>query len=466
MRWRRRPATSIRARLVLQLAGVAAILSLALFLIVRGVAERAAESTQDDILSASATAIADSLRSEPEGVMLDLPYSALSMLGTISEDRVFYRVEADGNTLTGYGDLPPPRTRPRRDTPSFATYAYRGDEVRAVSVIRIVGSGRSARDVVVTVAQTRLGLETTSRTITATATALGAGFFLVATGLSVWAASLALAPIDRLTGSMARRGPHDLRPVATETAAELQPLVTALNSFMGRLRTSLSRTEDFIAEAAHRVRTPLATVRAQAEVTHRKLQKPEHRMAMREMIRAIDESARSATQMLDHAMVRFRSDTLADDAMDLRALVGEVCDRLDATAGLRDIDIVRELPDEDLPVRGDGILLQAALQNMLDNAIKYSPADSTITVGAQVDGGHIRVAIVDEGRGFGDADLATVKTRYTRGANVGDVVGSGLGLTIADEVATAHRGTIEITSSAKGSGSCVSLVLPRISSSA
>ena len=459
MRAARAPG-SIRRRLFFQLAGVAAILSLAFFVIVRGVAERAAESTQDGILSASATAIADSLRAGPEGVMLDLPYSALSMLGTLSEDRVFYRVETGEATLTGYADLPPPRPAPRRGEASFATYDYRGDEVRAVSVSRIVGTGGAAQAVTVTVAQTRLGLAATSRTITATAMAVGAGFFLVATGLSLWAARAALAPIERLTGAVARRGPDDLRPVTAETPAELVPLVGALNSFMARLRASLSRTEDFIAEAAHRVRTPLATVRAQAEITHRKLQKPEHRAAIREMIRAIDESSRSAGQMLDHAMVRFRTDSLAGDAVDLHAMVGEVCDRLGATADLRDIDIRRDLPAGPIPVRGDGILLQAAFQNLLDNAIKYSPDDSIITVAVET-GREVRISITDAGRGFGGADPDRIKTRYARGANVGDIVGSGLGLTIADEVAGAHGGRLDIRANEKGAGSCVSLVLPR-----
>ncbi|WP_185803335.1 sensor histidine kinase [Pontivivens nitratireducens] len=440
---------------------VAAILSVAFFVIVRSVAEQAAESTQDDILSASATAIADSLRSEGSNVMLDLPYSALSMLGTLSEDRVFYRVFTGDGTLTGYDDLPLPDRTPQRGQPAFATFDYRGDQVRAVSVVRPVGTGTSARDIIVTVAQTRLGLEQTSRTITTTAMGVGAGFFLVATGLSLWAASAALAPIERLTGAVARRGPHDLRPVTADTPAELMPLVNALNSFMARLRASLLRNEDFIAEAAHRVRTPLATVRAQAEITHRKLNKPEHRRAMREMIRAIDESARSAGQMLDHAMVKFRTDTLAGDRLDMCALIGEVCDRLGATADLKDIQIVRDLPDEPIPARGDGILLQAALQNLLDNAIKYSPEDSRIVVRVE-QGFDLKVSIQDEGRGFGDADLTRLKTRYTRGANVGDIVGSGLGLTIADEVTRAHGGRLEIVTNQTGVGACISLILPRI----
>ncbi|MCI2395687.1 sensor histidine kinase [Aliiroseovarius sediminis] len=454
------PLGSIRKRLFIQLALVAALLSMAFFLAVRGVAERAAEGTQDDILSASATAIADSLRSEDGAVTLDLPYSSLSMLGSINEDRVFYRVVTDGQTLTGYPDLPQPDQPPRLGTPSLQTLVYRGDEIRAASVTRPVSTGIGATTVVVTVAQTRQALAATSRQITATATSVGVGFFLLATALSLWAAGSALAPITRITGSVMRRGPTDLRPFETSAPDELVPLITALNSFMARLRASLSRTEDFITEAAHRVRTPLATVRAQAEITHRKLNKPEHKHAIREMIRAIDESSRSAGQMLDHAMVTFRADSLAQDALDLRSLMDETCDRLGPTADLKDIVIRRDTGDKPIPFTGDGILLQAALQNILDNAIKYSPDDSDIIARVGLDD-KITLSITDQGRGFGETDLSALTTRYTRGANVSDIVGSGLGLTIADEVAKAHGGRLEISPNKKGKGACVSLIFPR-----
>lgn len=455
-----RPLGSIRGRLFLQLAGVAALMSLTFFLVVRGVAESAAEGTQDDILAASATAIADSLRSEHGGVTLDLPYSALSMLGTVGEDRVFYRITVAGTTLTGYDDLP---EAAREGVPAgalFLTRDYRGDEVRIVSVTRQVGSVADRAEVVVTVAQTRQALAATSRRITTTAMGVGLGFFLLATALSLWAASSALAPISRLTGSVTRRGPKDLRPVVADTPAELVPLVEALNGFMSRLRASLSRTEDFISEAAHRVRTPLATVRAQAEVTHRKLNRPEHKQAIREMIRAIDESSRSAGQMLDHAMVTFRADSLARDDLDLGMLMAETCDRLSPTAGLRDIAIRLELPEGPVPFQGDGILLQAALMNVLDNAIKYSPEDSDIRATLTA-GDELRMEITDQGRGFGDMDLARLTGRHVRGENVGNIVGSGLGLTIADDVLRAHGGRLEIGNNTEGEGACVSLVLPR-----
>ena len=456
-----RQPTSIRKRLFYQLAAVAAVLSLAFVLVVRGVASRAAEGTQDDILAASATAIADSLSSEQGEVTLELPYSALSMLGTINEDRVFYRVTVDGETLTGYSDLPVTNVPTRLDASAFSTEVYRGDEVRLASILRRVSNTATGSEVVVTVAQTRSGLAAISRRITVTATGVGLLFFLLATTLSLLAANSALRPLSRMTSAVTRRGPSDLRPVTAETPAELAPLVGALNSFMARLRSSLTRTEDLITEAAHRVRTPLATVRTQAEVTHRKLNKPEHKQAIRDMIRAIDESSRSAGQILDHAMVTFRADSLALDPLDLAALITETCDRLAPTADLKDIALLRELPDGPVPFKGDGIMLQAALHNILDNAIKYSPEDSDITVRIEANSA-LHLSITDQGRGFGNMDLESLTSRYSRGANVGDVVGSGLGLTIADEVARAHGGRLELSHSKEGQGACVSLILPYV----
>lgn len=451
---------SIRRRLFLQLAAIAALLSLALFLVVRALAASAAEDTQDGILAASATSIADALRSEDGAITLDMPYSALSMLGTINEDRVFYRVVVDGETLTGYEDLPPPREEPTISRNTFSTFDYRGDEVRMVSVARVVSTGGAPSTVQISVAQTRLGLVAISQRISAIATAAGLAFFIVATALSLWAARSALRPLERMTEAVTRRGPGDLRPVQAATPRELVPFVDALNNFISRLGASLQRSEDLIAEAAHRVRTPLATVRAKAEVTHRKLNKPEHRQTMREMIRAIDESSRSAGQLLDHAMVTFRTDSLSDEAVDLVEIVTDTCARLEPAAGLKDVAIRCNVPEATPPFSGDWLLLQSALQNILDNAVKYSPDDSVIEVDLAV-ADDIRISVRDQGRGFGDADLGGLKRRFERGSNVDDIVGSGLGLTIADEVARAHGGQLVIEANTNGEGACVSLVFPR-----
>ena len=450
--------TSIRRRMVIQLSIIAALLSVVFFFAVRSIAERAAADTQDNVLAASATSIADALYSERGMVRVELPYSALSMLGTISEDRVFYRIVAAGETVTGYDGLTFPETDQTSRQPQFQTAAFLGEEVRMVKVARTVSNGNRGADVSVIVAQTRLGLAAISSQITSTAMAVAIGFFLMATALSLLAAQSAVAPMKRLAESVTRRGPKDLRPVVTKTPGELVPLVDALNSFMMRLRASLTRSEEFIAEAAHHVRTPLATVRTQAEVVHRQMKKPENRQRLREMIRAVDESSRSAGQLLDHAMVTFRTDQLEQEEFSVAELAREVCERLLPTADLKDIEIIEHYAAANQMISGDRILVQNAFRNILDNAIKYSPAESQINVSLFREGDELFLSTEDQGRGLGDIDSAQLKARFSRGSNVDDVVGSGLGLTIADEVARAHNGRLHITKNDGGKGACVSLV--------
>ncbi len=128
---------------------------------------------------------------------------------------------------------------------------------------------------------------------------------------------------------------------------------------------------------------------------------------------------------------------------------------------MKDINLVVDVLKEPLPFVGDPILLQNALRNILDNAIKYSPADSDIQIRLQKND-HYEISFTDQGRGFADTDLNSLTKRFSRGANVSDIVGSGLGLTIADVVARAHKGKIHIRSNMEGPGACVSLILPLV----
>lgn len=178
------------------------------------------------------------------------------------------------------------------------------------------------------------------------------------------------------------------------------------------------------------------------------------------MIRAIDESSRTAGQLLDHAMVSLRAEQLEHLPVELGNLLRETCDRLAPTADLRDIDIELSVPDQELTIMGDQILLQSAVRNILDNAIKYSEAESTINVQlTQAD--DFQLVFTDEGRGFAQANIKTLKKRFSRGSNVDDIVGSGIGLTIADDVVRAHGGRMEISANPGGKGACVTFVLPR-----
>lgn len=451
---------SIRRRLTLRLLASSALLAGLLFIIVLNFAEKVAQVSQDNILAASVSSILESATVQEGEIGIDIPYSALSMLGNVSDDRVFYRVTVDGAHLTGYADLPGSRIQADDRGRSFDTVTYLGESVRMAVASRLMGRAGRPVTVTVVVAQTRSGTEATLQAIWRNAAYLGIGFFAVAAAVAVGVSQSAIDPLDKLAASVSRRGPQDLRPVVAEVPSEMAPLVMSLNQLIGRLQTTLARSEDFMAEAAHRVRTPLATVRAQAENALGRMDKPENRSSLNDMIHALDESSRAAGQLLDHAMVTFRTDQLEHVPVRPADIIGETLRRLQPVAGLKDISISVTAP-ESIEVTGDAILLQNALGNLLDNAVKYSPVESDITVELTTEGADCRISVSDQGPGFPKGAGRRLTRRFARGSNSEGTVGSGLGLTIADEVARAHGGRLEIDANSEGAGACVSLVLPR-----
>ncbi|MBO9449855.1 sensor histidine kinase [Tropicibacter sp. R16_0] len=446
---------SLRNRLMLTLIGGAAVLALILFFAVRNYAVQVAQQGQDTILDASVTSMLDAATIQDGRVELDLPYAAFSMLATSADDRVFYAILRDGEFLSGYEDLAAAGNF-LPDGPVFQTSQIRGAPVRTISASRTLIGANERVDVQIFLAQTQDALSETLDQISRNAALLGVGFFTLAAALSLWATSATIGQLGKLTTSVTRRGPQDLRPFTKPVPREMVPLVSSLNSLVGRLDQSLTQSEDFIAEAAHRVRTPLATVRSYAEATLQRVDKEENREAMRSMIKAIDESSRAAGQLLDHAMITFRADHLERDAIDLAELVSDLAQRLTPIAEMKDLSILLR-GDPQVPYSGDPVLLQNAVRNLIDNAMKYGPADSTIEI--TVSGiPRPRIMVCDQGPGFPENEIETLTTRFQRGANAADSIGSGLGLTIAQDVAMAHGGDIHLENRPEG-GACVTLSL-------
>jgi len=445
---------SIQRRLLVILLSGALVLALGLFFTFQRLATQLAEESQDNILRASATAILDSASAAGGELYIDLPYSAFSMLSNVSNDRVFYAINANQDFLTGYQDLPMPNI-PEPSSPEFLTTTYQGETVRIVLMTRIVTTGGDPVRLTIALAQTQDGLGELIDRVIRIAAWVGLGVFLLVVALSVFSARATITPLVRLAESVGRRGPNELRPVAAPIPVEMAPLVKSLNSFMERLSISLSRTEELIADAAHRLRTPLAIVRTRAETTLMRVEKEENRMALKDMIRAIDESSRAAGQMLDHAMVTLRTDSLVRSEINLTELTNELVERMTPTAELRDIRISIEVRD-DLKLAGDPVLIQSALRNVIENALKFSRPDSSIAITVSKEQDTACVAIQDVGAGFPADSFNKLVDRYARGENSEGVVGSGLGLTIASDVAKAHGGRIDIKNN-KDLGACVTL---------
>ncbi|MEO9896228.1 MAG: sensor histidine kinase [Paracoccaceae bacterium] len=448
----------MRRQMIAQLVVGAALLAALLIFVFQDFARRFAEESQDNVLLASATSILENVSEDAGGLIVDIPYAALAMLGSVSDDRVFYRVDQGPTFVTGYDDLSVAETTTANDT-SFVSSGFRGDQIRAVTTSRLLSLGGQTQRIRVTVAQTQDGLGDRLDELFRRAVLLGLGFFVLATGLSVWTATRVLRPMQELALSVSRRGPDELRPFERPVPTEMVPLISSLNGFIARLRRALDRSEDFITEAAHRVRTPLATVRTQAEVLSRRIERDENRQTLRKMIRAIDESSRAAGQLLDQAMVNLRTDALQPTQIDLNDCLQDVVTRLTPVAELRDVELTTTFA-EDCHVSVDPILIQNAVSNLLDNAIKYTSAESCVALSTSSDRDGVYLKISDEGPGFEAVDQPLTE-RFVRGSAGEGTVGSGLGLTIAAEVFEAHGGKMTLSNNTEGKGGCVDVYLPR-----
>lgn len=446
---------SLRNRLALTLIGGAALLAILLFFAVRNYAVQVAQQGQDNILVASVTSMLDAAAIRGGAVEVDIPYAAFSMLTTSADDRVFYSVFQDGDLLSGYGDLSIADDTSGGNK-TFQTNQVRGATVRQISASRTLIGANKRTEIQIALAQTQDALSETLDQISRNAALLGIGFFALTAALSFWATSSTMGQLNKLTTSVTRRGPQDLSPFKKPVPREMAPLVNSLNSLMGRLDHSLSQSEDFIAEAAHRVRTPLATVRSYAEATLQRVDKEENREAMRSMVRAIDESSRAAGQLLDHAMITFRADHLEREEIDLVELVRDLVLRLTPIAEMKDLTLAVH-GDEQVRYAGDPILIQSAVRNLVDNAMKYGPADSEIDISVTANP-RPEIKVCDNGPGFPTQEIDTLATRFKRGKNAEDTIGSGLGLTIVQDVATAHGGSIKLTNQREG-GACVTFSL-------
>ncbi|MEM7067438.1 MAG: sensor histidine kinase [Pseudomonadota bacterium] len=442
---------SLARRLAVTLVGGAAILSIFLFVIARNYAAEIAQQSQDRILEASVTSILDVATVRDGRVEIDLPYASFSMLNSSADDRVFYAIYKGSDFMTGYPELKFDASA-QVATPVISTQKFQGANVRRVLKSRTFSNHPDPVILTVIVAQTQDAMIEVRQQISRNAAIFGIGFFLLAAGLSFWAISATIKPLRRLALSVGRRGPRDLRPVSQPVPTELSGLVSAFNSLMARFDRSLEQSENFIAEAAHRIRTPLATVRSHAESTLQRVDKDDNRQALRSMIRALDESSRAAGQILDHAMVTFRKDQLESETIDLTAITSDIVERLLPVAEMKDVDIKLTEP-EPVPFSGDPILIQNAVRNLIDNALKYSPSETTVEVAVSSKPSP-NITVIDEGPGFPVDELDTLSNRFSRGSNAEGTIGSGLGLTIARDVVEIYDGKLILRNRKEG-GACV-----------
>ncbi|CAB3918541.1 Adaptive-response sensory-kinase SasA [Achromobacter mucicolens] len=448
---------SIRQRVFTLGAVLLACALIGLVFFLRGYAQRAAEQAFDRLLAASALTIAGSVQIEDNEVTVEPPVSSLAMLS--GGERVFYEARtSNGRLITGYGDLAPGLPLAQSATPVFTYLSYHDEPIRVATVGRLVSASQHAGWVTLRVAETLGSREALAGEILGRSVLPLVVVSLVALGLLWFGVQRAFAPLAVVERELRRRAPDDLEPLVKPVPREVRRLIEALNGFMQRLSGAMDTLNTLVADAAHQVRTPLASLRAQAEVALDETD-PQRLHARLERIHLnATHASQLINQLLMDATITHRLGKGARAMVGVAETVNETRRRIGPLDAQRlRIAIAPEV--RRARIAGDRIALREMLRNLVDNALRYAPDGPVEIQATPVAGYRVALTVSDRGPGVADDEKESVQQRFSRGRAGETLPGSGLGLAIVRSVAVAHGGSLWLLDR-PGGGLTARVVLP------
>nr|WP_067292651.1 sensor histidine kinase [Marinobacterium profundum] len=420
-------------------------------------AQNAAQLSYDRLLTGAALQIAEQISLRQGRVVADLPRAAFETLALAPDDRVYYRIMGPGGEhITGYDDLPgaPARVGKMAHGSSqgdagdafrkqFFDADYRGEAVRFVLLERLLTETDFSGYIRIQIGQTRLARTSLADEISLRALQLIGllfGVALLLVSLGIW---MTLRPLDQLDRALARRSSVDLSPLDMAVPREISKLVHTINHFMQQLGGTLNGLQRFTSEAAHQIRTPLAGLRSQAQNALDEEDSTLRQQQLGRVLESADRLSDTVNQLLSQAVLAHRLRSQPAEAVALDSLVRDLCRELALPALEQGVELGYE-GDAQVLLQGNAFALRQMVQNILENAIRYSNPGSEVRVQLQQDERSISLAVADNGPGIPDAEKPLVFERFYRSPG-NSRTGSGLGLAIAKEVASYHRASLKLS---------------------
>ena len=367
-----------------------------------------------------------------------VPYSALEAFETGNDTRLFYRISTmAGELIGGFAELPVWKGRIAPEPPyaalvDFYNAEFRGKPVRVAALLQPVASEQGRGMAVVQVAETLHIRESLAREILVATLIQQALLFICIAAVVVFVVRHATLPILQLSEQLNARSHDDLQPlhVPPSTPTEVMPLVESTNHVMARLARLLQHQKQFVRDASHQLRTPLAVLKTQVQSALRGDVEPVQ--ALHEINATVGRATQLANQMLSLAKVEQLQQAEQAQTVHLTEMVRDMVIELSPLIAEKNLQF--ELQSDDVHLSAYPWMLRELTRNLLHNAIQHSQGGAPLQVAVRHTAGHAMLRISDWGSGVSDEMQARLAEPFVTGNLQG---GSGLGLAICQSIATA-----------------------------
>ena len=417
----------------------------------------------DKSLYRTALALADQVSLEALGAQVNLPQVAKDLLEFDEDDDVYFRILGPrGDLIPSHNDLPLPKTYPKADQTQYYYATLNSEKLRVViytlPISPETAASTSQNSVYIMVGETLTKRAEMANEILFSMLIPQLIIIVLVSGLLFFGIKRGLHPLDNLKTDLSERNLNDLSPIDnSKVPTELRPLLNAFNDLLARVSGGISKEQRFIADAAHQLKTPLAGLKTQAELALRE-KNPEK---IAHALGQINQASGNLSHMINQLLVLSKAEPdsatyLTFAPVDLCQLAQTVTGDWVATALQKNIDLGFESTgllagNKTALVDGNALLLRELMNNLIDNAIRYTPASGRITVGIRQENKTTIFYVQDNGIGLAVENQALVFERFYRVLGT-QQEGCGLGLTIVQEIAERHHATVSVTSEGEGQG--------------
>jgi two-component system sensor histidine kinase TctE len=422
--------------------------------------------TYDKTLYRTALALADQVSLEELGVQVTLPQVAKDLLEFDEEDDVYFRIVGPaGDLISTHTDLPLPKIYPKNDQFLYYNTSLKAEKVRVVAyalpTIAGFAPNTDNNKVYVLVGETLKKRELMTNEISLGMLLPQLLIAILISTLLFFGIKRGLQPLDKLKTDLNLRNINDLSPVNdTNVPIELQPVLSAFNDLLARVSNTVLKQQRFVADAAHQLKTPLAGLKTQAELALREKQPAKIKHALGQINQASGNLSHLVNQLLSLTKAEPDGASFAAfETVDLCLLAQEVTADWISAALKKEIDLGFSSELKTAVIRGNTALLRELMNNLIDNAIRYTPTGGNTTVGIKSEDSKKVFYVQDNGIGISAEDQSYIFERFYRVLG-SQQEGCGLGLTIVQEIAERHHANVSLASEGEGKGTLFSVTFP------